>query len=311
MVEGAPLLREYRLKRLIEGSNPSLSAINLPISLSRNLRRMASGAGLFISFSIQFLPAGYRRRIIRVNHGSDTYDYKSCSEYGCNVSKGEMHWSLPIPAPRCSARIGLRSTGNGVFAMTMRASIALPSQIKSWPMEIKVPFPPESKASGIADRGFHPLCWYQRDFECLPPSGRVILRFGAVDYCARVWVNGCLAVTHEGGHTPFWADITNMLDPSGKQTVTVQVEDDPHELAKPRGKQDWQLSRTAIWYPRTTGIWQTVWLERVPDNYIEKIRWTPARRNLCYRLRGPGHGRVERTSLRGYCTAARRTAARA
>ena len=109
----------------------------------------------------------------------------------------------------------------------------------------------------------------------MPPSGRIILRFGAVDYLARVWVNGCLAVTHEGGHTPFWADITHMLDPSGKQTVTVQVGDDPHELAKPRGKQDWQLEPHAIWYPRTTGIWQTVWLEQVPDNYIEKIRWTP------------------------------------
>jgi beta-galactosidase/beta-glucuronidase len=96
-----------------------------------------------------------------------------------------------------------------------------------------------------------------------------------VDYAARVWINGCLAVTHEGGHTPFWADITDMLKPSGEQTVTVQVEDDPHELAKPRGKQDWQLEPHAIWYPRTTGIWQTVWIERVPDNYIAKIRWTP------------------------------------
>ena len=58
----------------------------------------------------------------------------------------------------------------------------------------------------------------------------MILRFGAVDYAARVWVNGCLAMTHEGGHTPFWADITNLLDPSGKQKVTVRVEDDPRAV---------------------------------------------------------------------------------
>lgn len=151
----------------------------------------------------------------------------------------------------------------------------LPSQIESWPLEITVPFPPESNASGIGDKGFHSLCWYERDFDCSPTPGRVLLHFGAVDYGARVWVNGYLAAIHEGGHTPFWADITHMLRSSGNQTVTVRVEDDPHDLTKPRGKQDWQLEPHSIWYPRTTGIWQTVWIERVARTYIEKIRWTP------------------------------------
>ncbi len=150
-----------------------------------------------------------------------------------------------------------------------------PGQLDRWPQEITVPFAPESRASGIADQGFHACCWYQRDFACAPGDDRVILRFGAVDYVARVWVNGRLAVTHEGGHTPFWADITSLLDPSGTQVVTVQVDDDPQDLAKPRGKQDWQREPHSIWYPRTTGIWQTVWLERVARTYIEKIRWTP------------------------------------
>ena len=184
-----------------------------------------------------------------------------------------MKFGYPRPQMQRSSWVSLN--GAWRFCFDDAGEYAQPSQIKSWPLEIQVPFPPESKASGIGDRGFHSWCWYQRDFDCMPPSGRIILRFGAVDYLARVWVNGCLAVTHEGGHTPFWADITHMLDPSGKQTVTVQVGDDPHELAKPRGKQDWQLEPHAIWYPRTTGIWQTVWLEQVPDNYIEKIRWTP------------------------------------
>ncbi|SEL14156.1 glycoside hydrolase family 2 protein [Nitrosovibrio tenuis] len=184
-----------------------------------------------------------------------------------------MEFAYPRPQMQRSNWTSLNGTWR--FCYDDAREFAQPAQIKSWPMEIRVPFPPESKASGIGNRGFHQWCWYQRDFDCMPISGRVILRFGAVDYSARVWINGCLAVTHEGGHTPFWADITHMLDPSGKQTVTVQVEDDPHELAKPRGKQDWQLEPHAIWYPRTTGIWQTVWLERVPDNYIEKIRWTP------------------------------------
>jgi hypothetical protein len=150
-----------------------------------------------------------------------------------------------------------------------------PSQVGQWPLEIRVPFPPESQASGIGDRGYHPACWYERDFDLVPDGRRVILHFGAVDYAARVWVNGRFAVSHEGGHTPFSVDITALLDEAGRQTVTLLAEDDPLDLAKPRGKQDWQLEPHSIWYPRTSGIWQTVWYERVGRTYIDKIRWTP------------------------------------
>jgi beta-galactosidase/beta-glucuronidase len=150
-----------------------------------------------------------------------------------------------------------------------------PADIDCWPLIIVVPFPPESTLSGIGDRGFHAACCYQRDFELMPADDRVILHFGAVDYLAKVWVNGSLAATHEGGYTPFAADITDLLDPSGRQTVTVHVVDDPHDLAKPRGKQDWQLEPHSIWYPRTTGIWQTVWLERSPAPASKIVRWTP------------------------------------
>jgi beta-galactosidase/beta-glucuronidase len=150
-----------------------------------------------------------------------------------------------------------------------------PLEIDVWDRTIQVPFPPESEASGIGDRGFHACCWYERDFELLPDDGRAILRFGAVDYSAKVWVNNHLAATHEGGHTPFSADITSLLDPSGRQKVTVLAIDDPHDLTKPRGKQDWQEESHAIWYPRTTGIWQSVWIERVARTYVDKIRWTP------------------------------------
>src|SRR3954470_10786794 len=75
-----------------------------------------------------------------------------------------------------------------------------PSDITEWPHRITVPYPPESTASGIGDTGFHPCCWYQRDFDVAADGGRVILRFGAVDYQAKVWLNGHLAVSHEGGH---------------------------------------------------------------------------------------------------------------
>ena len=150
-----------------------------------------------------------------------------------------------------------------------------PTEPIPWQHQILVPFPPESQASGIGDMGFHPVCWYERAFDLAPGDARVLLHFGAVDYSARVWVNGFLVAEHEGGHTPFSADITQALKAQGPQLLTVRAEDDPHDLAKPRGKQDWQLEPHSIWYPRTTGIWQTVWLERVGRTYIGQVRWTP------------------------------------
>ena len=184
-----------------------------------------------------------------------------------------MDFAYPRPQLQRSDWISLN--GPWRFRYDDERALSHPREIQDWPLTINVPFAPESEASGIGDRGFHASCWYERDFELSPHAGRTLLRFGAVDYAARVWVNGRLAVVHEGGHTPFWADITTLLEESGHQTVTVQVDDDPHDLTKPRGKQDWQLEPHSIWYPRTTGIWQTVWLERVSRTYVEKIRWTP------------------------------------
>ncbi len=179
------------------------------------------------------------------------------------------------PRPQLQRAQWLSLNGAWRFLYDDRCELQDPGAIRQWPQEICVPYPPESRASGIGDEGFHRACWYQREVDLLPGDDRVFLRFGAVDYAARVWVNGRLAVTHEGGHTPFAADITQLLDPGGRQVVTVRAEDDPQELTKPRGKQDWQLEPHAMWYPRTSGIWQTVWAERVSRTYVDKIRWTP------------------------------------
>jgi beta-galactosidase/beta-glucuronidase len=141
---------------------------------------------------------------------------------------------------------------------------------------IVVPFPPESRASGIGDRGFHRVMWYRRTFPANYPTGRcLLLHFGAVDYRAQVWVNGHLVAVHTGGHTPFSADITQALVEDGDQVVVVRVEDDPHDFEQPRGKQDWELQPHAIWYHRTSGIWQPVWLEPVPQTRVSELRWTP------------------------------------
>lgn len=141
---------------------------------------------------------------------------------------------------------------------------------------IDVPFPPEAPASGIGATGYHPVVWYRRAVaDPRPrPRERVILHFGAVDYRARVWVNSRLVAFHEGGQTPFSADVTTALDPGGEQVIVVRAEDLPCDLAQPRGKQDWQREPHVIWYQRTTGIWQPVWLETVSADHIAAIEWT-------------------------------------
>jgi len=150
--------------------------------------------------------------------------------------------------------------------------------------DILVPFPPESRASGIGEPGFHPVVWYSRTItpadveragwsEAAP---RLLLHFGAVDYRASVWLDGEFLGAHEGGHTPFSFDATGLLAEGGYHLLVVRAEDDPADATQPRGKQDWQESPHAIWYRRTTGIWQTVWLEAVPTASIAGLRWLPA-----------------------------------
>jgi hypothetical protein len=146
-----------------------------------------------------------------------------------------------------------------------------------WKQRIVVPFSPETAASGVGNTGFFRACWYRRQFEApaLRPGERLILHLCAVDYSARVWINGQLATEHVGGYTPFYVDITEYLNPANPQTIVVGANDDPADLSKPRGKQDWQLQPHSIWYPRTTGIWQPVWMERVSSTHIGQVRWTP------------------------------------
>lgn len=167
--------------------------------------------------------------------------------------------------------------GEWDFAVDAEEQWQAPAEVE-WNARIQVPFAPETPASGIGNTGFYRAVWYRRAME-LPqrgPGRRLLLHFGAVDYAARVYINGSLACTHEGGYTPFCADVTELLTAEGPQIVVVRAADDPADLAKPRGKQDWQLDAHSIWYPRTTGIWQTVWAEEVPAAYLSSIRWSPS-----------------------------------
>ncbi|MEK5178074.1 glycoside hydrolase family 2 [Paenibacillus sp. FSL R5-0636] len=141
---------------------------------------------------------------------------------------------------------------------------------------IQVPFAFQSKLSGIEDPSFHDVVWYRRTFEV--PEGwngkRIVLHFGAVDYLAKVWVNGQLVAVHEGGHTPFQADITPSLI-KGNNTIILRAEDFSRDVTLPRGKQYWLEQSAAIFYTRTTGIWQSVWLEPLSAVHLSKTMMTP------------------------------------
>ncbi|MFS4461014.1 glycoside hydrolase family 2 protein [Bdellovibrio sp. HCB2-146] len=179
--------------------------------------------------------------------------------------------------PRKNIRREQWMTLNGTWQFTFDddEEFSHPSQVKSWDRTIQVPFSPESPASGINDPGFHNRCWYRREFHVQKSDKRILLHFGAVDYTAHVWLNSTFLGFHQGGHTPFSFDITDVLNTDGTQELVVCADDDPLDLAKPRGKQDWQKNPHSIWYPRTTGIWQTVWWEEVAPTYIEKVRLVP------------------------------------
>lgn len=142
---------------------------------------------------------------------------------------------------------------------------------------ITVPFAPETTKSGIGDTSFHPVVWYRRSFTT--PAGwngrRVLLHFGAVDYRAQVWVNGRSAGEHEGGNVPFKFDITGQLK-SGENVIVLRAEDPPTDRYIPRGKQYWEPKSRGIFYTRTTGIWQPVWLEATGDSYLDRVRTTPS-----------------------------------
>ncbi len=183
--------------------------------------------------------------------------------------------SHQYPRPQLERSGWIPLNGPWEFVIDHEARWTQPASVV-WNATIIVPFAPETSASGIGDTGFYLACWYRRSFAApaLAEGERLMLHFGAVDTTATVWVNDQLVATHTGGYTPFSADITNVLRTEGLQTIVVRAEDDPHDLAKPRGKQDWLLEPHAIWYPRTSGIWQTVWCEKLPATAIQSIRWT-------------------------------------
>lgn len=160
---------------------------------------------------------------------------------------------------------------------------------------ISVPFCPESRLSGIGYTDFMAAVWYRRTM-ILPEDWagkRIMLHFGAVDYETKVWVNGQSVGKHRGGYSSFTFEITDALQP-GENTIVVCAKDDVRSNTQPAGKQSQAYEPSGCKYTRTTGIWQTVWLEAVPHSYIVQLHTTPdlenGRVHLLARIDGQEEG---------------------
>lgn len=152
---------------------------------------------------------------------------------------------------------------------------------------ILVPFPPESLLSGVHKEIPDGTCLcYRRRFAAPGGAGRVLLHFGAVDQHARVWLNGQLLGEHSGGYDGFSFDVTEFLQPENE--LLVETRDDLRDKTMPYGKQ--RRDRGGMWYTPVSGIWQTVWMERVPDDYIRELHFSTEGNTVNLELVGPKTG---------------------
>lgn len=176
--------------------------------------------------------------------------------------------------PRPQLQRGSWTNLNGLWNYALTAkSIEQPG---SYVGRILVPFAIESSLSGVGKTvGKDSLLWYNRKFAIgrAMRNKRILLHFGAVDWRTEVFINGKSAGKHEGGFDPFYFDITPHLKKSGEQDLTISVWDPTDEGPQPRGKQ--VVKPEGIWYTPVTGIWQTVWIEAVPETFIRTIKPTP------------------------------------
>jgi beta-galactosidase/beta-glucuronidase len=158
------------------------------------------------------------------------------------------------------------------YAILPKSQKAIPAAYQG---KILVPYAVESALSGVGKTvGKDSLLWYKRTISVPNIKGKsVLLHFGAVDWLCIVYVNGKEVGTHKGGYDPFYMDITSALKKGAAQDIAIQVWDPSDDGPQPRGKQ--VKTPNSIWYTPVTGIWQTVWLEAVPQTYIASTIQTP------------------------------------
>lgn len=176
------------------------------------------------------------------------------------------------PRPQLVRENWSNLNGRWDYAITPASASSAP---ESWDGEIVVPFSPEAPLSGV-NRTLQPdeALWYRRTVEVQPSwsGGRVLLHFGAVDQECEVWIDGTSVGRHVGGFLPFTLDVTDQAAP-GRHELVVRVLDVTDTASHSRGKQS--LSPKGIWYSAQSGIWQTVWLEAVPQVWVDRLDLTP------------------------------------
>ena len=190
------------------------------------------------------------------------------------ASKVDPANPLPeYPRPQMERKDWMNLNGLWQYAILPKSNATVPTAFEG---KILVPFAVESALSGVGKTvGKDSLLWYERTFT-LPANfkkSKLLLQFGAVDWLCNVFVNGKEVGMHQGGYDPFSFDITAALNKKGSQKITVRVWDPSDDGPQPRGKQI--KNPNSIWYTPVTGIWQTVWLEAVPETYIVTTKQTP------------------------------------
>ncbi|MBQ5754494.1 MAG: glycoside hydrolase family 2, partial [Oscillospiraceae bacterium] len=177
--------------------------------------------------------------------------------------EGQPWQSYPRPQLRRDSFVNL----NGEWEFALCASGEEPAE---YPQTIRVPFPPQSLLSGLKQEcPENEYLFYRREFAWQGRKpGRVLLHIGAADQMAAVWLNGIFLGEHAGGYAPFAFDVTRAL--REENTLVVRVKDEMSRCVLPYGKQT--AKRGGMWYTPVSGIWQTVWLEEVPDRYVKELK---------------------------------------
>ncbi len=167
--------------------------------------------------------------------------------------------------------------------------------------KITVPFCPESKLSGIGYTDFIPAVCYRKEIDIneTETQGNIFLHFGAVDFHSYIYINGELAGEHIGGYASFKVDITKFVN-VGKNEIFVIAEDDTRSGKQPTGKQSYKVNSFGCFYTRTTGIWQTVWLEFVPKSYVKSCKYYPDITNGILTVTGEVSGSGELELISSY-----------
>lgn len=201
-----------------------------------------------------------------------------------------MSDSTPRPEyPRPQFRRDRWLTLNGTWEFEVdRADTGLERGLRDRHLSdrILVPFAPESEASGVGDTDFLQAVWYRRELTVPADwTERVILHFGAVDYDTTVWIDGVEVGRHRGGFSSFSFDVTEAVSPGIPNTIVVRARDLKDEM-QPRGKQATWYENSHCQYTRTTGIWQSVWLEPVANTHVRRATVVPQVATRSLRITG-------------------------